>query len=165
MDSFMIAIAIVSKPLLNTKGQQIGMEYYRAASRLEDIDVLQFYRDLLPNIPILEHAVRSILGDQSASTSGKRAFSYCNMVLSARRIGLTSERASQRWVSAMRAKNEKKKRHHNLTLPELGGERGGNEVFNDDNDDEVTEEAPVAEFGNHDNFVDHGAWGLLMGTF
>ena len=51
-------------------------------------------------------------------------------------------------------------------LPEFGGERGGNELLlNDGDDDDVSEEAPVAGFDKHDNAMDNGTWGPFEGTF
>ena len=69
---------------------------------------------------VLQWLQIQVLGDQSASTSCERAFSYGGNILNIRRTRLTTNRAEKLILSAVRARNETRKKNPPPKIPSLG---------------------------------------------
>ena len=70
--------------------------------RREDVNVFTFYQDLLPQIPNLSIAIRTILAHQPCTVDNERIFNIAGHVISLRRCRLTSQRAEMLILSAFR---------------------------------------------------------------
>jgi len=95
----------------------ITWEFHGGVARVQDIDVLQFYREHYQLFLHFASVIRKILGTNAASTSCERIFNYAGIVLNCRRTSLLTDMADKLIVSACRHKNTM--RSNNLKLPKL----------------------------------------------
>jgi hypothetical protein len=81
---------------------EVQYKYYGGVDRREDIDIFKFYQDLLPQIPNIAMAIRTILAHQPCTIDNERIFNISGHVISLQRCSLTPERAEQLILSAFR---------------------------------------------------------------
>lgn len=86
----------------NVQDAEVTYKYYGGVDRREDIDIFKFYQDLLPQIPNIAIAIRTILAHQPCTIDNERIFNIAGHVISLRRCSLTPERAEQLILSAFR---------------------------------------------------------------
>jgi hypothetical protein len=86
----------------NIQDAKVTYKYYGGVDRREDINIFKFYQDLLPQIPNIAIAIRTILGHQPCTIDNERIFNIAGHVISLRRCSLTPERAEQLILSAFR---------------------------------------------------------------
>jgi hypothetical protein len=99
----------------------ISWEFFGGVSRVQDIDVLQFYAEHYQLFPCFASVIQKILGTNAASTSCERTFNYAGIVLNCRRTALTSDIADKIIVSACRHKNTLRNSKLNSSkLPDIG---------------------------------------------
>jgi hypothetical protein len=81
---------------------EVTYKYYGGVDRREDIDIFRFYQDLLPQIPNIASAIRTVLAHQPCTIDNERIFNIAGHVISLRRCSLTPERAEKLILSAFR---------------------------------------------------------------
>ena len=109
-------------------------------SRVQDIDVLQFYAEHYESFPLFACVVRKILGTNAASTSCERTFNYAGIVLNCRRTSLLTDLADKLIVSACRHKNALRSELKSPMLPNIGEIEIDSTIA-----EETVEEAEAAE--------------------
>ena len=113
---FKKAMRKVRRKIIGEDGT-ITWEFYGGVSRVQDIDVLQFYAEHYQLFPNFASVIRKILGTNAASTSCERTFNYAGIVLNCRRTSLSTDIADKLIVSACRHKNAL--RSSKLKVPKL----------------------------------------------
>ena len=126
------------------EGEERACQYYGAVDRREDIDIFAFYQDILPQIPRLATAARTILAHQPANIDNERVFNIAGHVLTLRRCSLTPERAEKLVLSAFRyrceSRSEKPPR-----LPSFATFDNRNVIAEDDEEDDIEIARQIAE--------------------
>ena len=91
---FKKAMQKVSRKIAGYDGT-ITWEIYWEVSRIQDIDVLQFYDDYYQLFPC-----RKVLGTNATSTSCERIFYYAGIILNCRRTPLTTDIADNKIIAS-----------------------------------------------------------------
>jgi len=125
-------------------GEEVTFKYYGGVDRREDIDLFKFYQDLLPQIPKLAIAIRTILGHQPCTIDNERVFNIAGHVISLRRCRLTPERAEKLVLSAFRYRcNSRSKKPPRL--PSFATFDSEDVIAEDDEEDDIEVARQIAE--------------------
>ena len=122
----------------------VTYKYYGGVDRREDVDVFKFYQALLPQIPNLSFAIRTILAHQPCTVDNERIFNIAGHVISLRRCRLTPQRAEKLILSAFRYRCRSRSKKP-PRLPSFATFDSQDVIAEDDEEDDIEVARQLAE--------------------